>query len=84
MAEVVDVGVVGVGSGGAQDEEVAVVSVVTEPAKGFIEVLASAHKRVAGVGMDAEVGGRSDAKVAIGGCGGRRGRRGLRKPSLRG
>jgi len=65
VAEALNVWVIGVGSGGAEDQQVAAVSVIAEPAEGFVEILTATHEGVSGVGMDVDVGGRSDPEILV-------------------
>jgi hypothetical protein len=66
MAQFLDIGVIAVVSGRTQDEKVATIAFLTEPAKGFVEIAAAAHHGDARCGRDREIILVSNAKVLVG------------------
>ena len=65
MAERLDVGVVSIGSGGAQNEEVTAAGAMAHPLKCGIEVFAPSNKCKPGFGAGFHVSGITDPEVPI-------------------
>lgn len=65
VAERLDVRIVGVGTAGADDQEIASAGALAEPDEGMVQVFTAADERVARVRGDMDISGISDAEVAI-------------------
>jgi hypothetical protein len=65
MAQRLDVGIVIIGSGGAEDEEVSATRATAHPLKGGIEVFAASNKCKPRLGAGFHVSGTTDPEILI-------------------